>query len=313
MRVFDIAQVHAAFDLIEPYILRTPVLPFGDGMFGKAEHKQRTGSFKVRGALNKVLCLSADEQARGVVCASAGNHGLGVAYACSLQNVRCTVVVPEGAPRIKLEQIEANGAELIKVEGGYEQAERQGLSFAAAKGAVWISPYNDLDVIAGQGTIALDLREQLVEYQQNGLEVYVPASGGGLLCGLGLTLKQSGFKCRVIGVQTESAPYLYAHWQGSSVGTVEEAPTLADGLAGPVEKGSITLKLLKESADSMRLVTEGQIKDAMRWLAGRGEIVEPSAAVSVAAALAGGSSVPKVAILTGGNVDHGLWRKVTTR
>lgn len=284
---------------IRPYIRRTPLRSLAPGLWLKCEHEQYTGSFKLRGALNKVLQLDEAAWAGRVVCASAGNHGLGVATACRLVGLDCTVYVPQGAPSFKIELIQRAGAELVVVEGDYGQAEREGLRAATESQAAWISPYNDLDVILGQGTIGLELAHQFQEVGVGDSVVYVPASGGGLVCGLGMALRTLELKAEVVAVQTAAAPYLLAAHQGVDLDSVEERPTMADALAGPVEPGSVTLSLLRQAVDRVELVEEREIEAAIHWLAERGEMVEPSAAVGVAVALRESTTPTRVALITG--------------
>jgi threonine dehydratase len=301
----------AAADRVAASIRRTSLRNVGEGIWAKCEHEQVTGSFKARGALNKVLGLSREQCERGVVCASAGNHGRGVAYACSLRDIACTVFVPSSAPAVKKRAIEEAGAVLRVVEGGYGQAEAAGLR-AARQGGVWVSPYNDTDVIAGQGTMGLELAEQIADAGIRNPLVYVPASGGGLLCGVGLCLRAAGTRATVIGVQTEAAPYLHAWLRELAMDAVREMPTLADGLAGPVDPNSITLELLPEAVDRIELVSEGEIETAMRWLIERYMSVEPSAAVPAAAARREPGARTKVVILSGGNVEPRLIERLST-
>src|SRR5512133_3971546 len=174
----------------------------------KWENRQITGSFKIRGALNKVLSLEAWEQQRGLVTASAGNHGQGVALAARQVSAPVTVFASEHAVPAKIEAMRALGAEVRQVPGGYEQAEQTGLKFAADQGKTWISPYNDAQVIAGQATIGLEILEQLA--LQVPTEVLIPVGGGGLIAGIGATLDQTAPEAQVTGVQSVASPFFYA-------------------------------------------------------------------------------------------------------
>lgn len=296
-------RIKRAWSRIREYVETTPLLTI-EGLALKCEHRQRTGSFKLRGALNKVYALQEEGLQRGVVCASAGNHGQGVAFAAALRATRCTVFVPAEAPKVKREAIADYGAEVIEVEGGYGVAEAAGLELADRSDAVWISPYNDRDVIAGQATLGLELAGQMDEA---GLppnsRVFIPVSGGGLICGVGFAVKHVLPDTEVIGVQPEAAPYMYRHFRGETFEPEDEEPTLADGLAGPVEAGSITLAWIRRVADDILTVTEREIELAMCWLSERGLSVEPSAAVPLAAALRASRDPFAVIVLSGGNVD----------
>lgn len=307
----DLAAIRGAANRIAPYIVRTPLKACAE-IWLKCENRQVTGSFKARGALNKVLGLSEDEAQRGLVAASAGNHGLGVAYAARLRGLEATIVVPKAAVARKVQAIREQGGRVVFVDGGYAEAEAQGKRLAADNGCVWISPYNDVDVIAGQGTAGLELATQAGEaFGGAAWEVFVPVSGGGLVCGVAAGLRAVGAQARVVGVQPEASPYLYAHFRGEDVSAVREKPTLADGLAGAVEDGSITFGLLLQLVDDMCLATEEEIREAIRWVqAESGEVIEPSAAAAVAAARSHAGQMPKVALASGGNIDPAVLRAV---
>lgn len=304
---FSIAAFNSAARRIKPYIRRTALSELEAGLFIKAEHRQTTGSFKLRGALNKVLSLDPKTKP-SLVCASAGNHGLGVARACAIRHYPCVVVVPREAANTKVQRIRAEGATVEFADGDYGLAERQAMERAdTTSGACWVSPYNDRQVILGQGTVGLEIASQLERLGDQAFDLFVPASGGGLVCGVGLALKRMGKPCRVIAVQAKAAPYLYAYFHQGSWAGVHETPTLADGLAGPVESNSLTLELLPEACDDVQVVSEAAIEKAMERLLGLGELVEPSAAVAYAAAQAGGNSDrAKVVLLTGSNVDKAV-------
>ena len=299
-------EVNRAWSRIVEHIEETTLILI-EGLALKCEHRQQTGSFKLRGALNKVLTLDEGAMKRGVICASAGNHGLGVAYAAALRDMRCTVVVPGDAPEVKRDSIADYGAKVIEVDGGYGEAESAGMELAESSGAVWISPYNDREVIAGQATLGLELANQMDELgMPDDTSVWIPVSGGGLVCGVGFALKHRRPDTHVIGVQTEAAPYMYAHFHDESFERSAEEPTLADGLAGPVEEGSITLTWIRSAADDIRTVSEDQIEQAMCWLLKRGVVVEPSAAVPLAAACRSPRAGANVVVLSGGNVDRSV-------
>jgi threonine dehydratase len=290
---------------INSWIRSTPLVEGGStGLLLKCEHEQVTGSFKVRGALNKVLQLTPEERGRGIVAASAGNHGLGVAYAARQAGAQAIVVVPEDAVKTKVDGIRALGCEVILVPGGFGAAEAKGRELASERNAVWISPYNDRQVIEGQGTLGLEVDQQIRDRssESESWEVYVPVSGGGLVCGVGLALKKRG-DVNVIGVQTEAAPYMSAFLSGKDVDEVTETPTLADGLAGPVERGSITFDLLPGAVDEIQLVSESELIETLEFAQSELDLViEPSAAVALAAARKAGGSRQRVVILSGGNL-----------
>jgi len=297
------ALITAARRRIQGLVVETPLVAWDDGLWLKCENAQVTGSFKLRGALNKILQLTSHELATGVVAASAGNHGQGVAYAARLVGARATIVVPDDAVRRKIAAIRGLGAEVVEVPGGYGAAEIAGRRMARERGAVWVSPYNDPDIIAGQGTIGLELLEQLDETAD--VEVFVPVSGGGLVSGIGLALRAEERKFSVFGAQAEHAPFMHAYVHGQDPRRVVEKPTLADGLSGPIEEGSLTLELARGVMREVWLVSEAEILEALRyaWLEHRVGM-EPSSAVALAAARSRGRNAAtiRVVVVSGGNV-----------
>ncbi len=270
----------------------------------KDEGQLPTGSFKVRGALNRLLTDAELARRSGVVAASAGNHGMGVAYAARLVGAAATIVVPRAAVAVKVDGIRALGATVIAADGGYAAAEALGRRLAKQRGAVWVSPYNDPYVIAGQGVVGLELLRQVEEAGQDALdEVYVPVGGGGLIAGIGLVLRQRSPATRVVGAQPEASPFMAVAFGGGDRRAVIERPTAADGLAGDVEAGSLTIPLVRRVVDAMVLVSELQICEAAAWAWQQTALrIEPSAAVALAAFLACGQGMSAV-ILSGGNAD----------
>jgi len=309
--VVDRASVEAAATRLRGLIQFSPlVVDPESGLWLKCENEQITGSFKLRGALNRALQLSNEDRRRGFVAASAGNHGQGVAYAARLLETHATIVVPAGAVGRKIEAIRSLGADVIAVEGGYAAAEAEGRRLAEARHAVWISPYNDVEVVAGQGTIGLEIETQWEQGRASGAaEVFVPVGGGGLVAGIGAAMATLRPKVRVIGVLPANSAYLHAHYHSGSMNEVVEFPTLADGLAGSVEADSVTLSLVRALVDDMILVSEDEILGALGWAWRRDRVIEPSAAVALAGALRSQSKA-RLAVLSGGNVDPQLWEAV---
>jgi threonine dehydratase len=303
----DLKEIEAARERIGAHIVLTPLLSLEGGrLLLKCENRQVTGAFKVRGGLNKILALRPSQLARGVVAVSSGNHGQGVALAASLRQVPATVVVPRGVVEVKAQAIRRLGAKIVVADGDYAFAEAEGRRLAEESGAAWVSPYNDLEVIAGQATVGLELVAQagLQDDGGHGWDVYVPVGGGGLACGVGLALRQMTPGARLIGVQPEASPYLHVHFHGGDMAEVVEEPTLADGLAGAVEPGSVTLDLLPELLDDMVLVSESAIREAIGWAwRAAGEVIEPSAAAALAACLRRKGPAKRIAVLSGGNID----------
>ena len=276
-------------------------------LYLKWENRQLTGSFKIRGALNKVLSLESWEKQRGLVTASAGNHGQGVAYAGRLVQARVIVFASGHAVPAKVEAMRELGAEVRLVDGGYEVAERAAQAYATETGSTWISPYNDVQVIVGQGTTGRELIEQIIEQGASVFPraVIVPVGGGGLISGVGMALQRLDSRPRLIGAQSTASPYFHAlYYSGSQTGVIEQE-SLADGLAGAVEDGSITIPLVRRWADALVLVTEKEIARAIAYTWERfGEKIEGSAGAALAAAMgAGVKERPAAVILSGGNIQ----------
>jgi threonine dehydratase len=213
-------------------------------LFLKLENLQKTGSFKFRGVLNRVMTLNVDER-KWIVTASAGNLGLGVAHAVEITGGHATVFVSDHAVPLKVEAIRRAGAEIREVRGGYGDAETEALAFAKEIGATWISPYNDCQVIAGQATAGIELIEQVSDINLK-CEI-VPVGGGGLLAGISLAFQKAGKNARLVGVNPTESHFLYSLFTRGSQEGVEDNPTLADGLSGAIDPHSITLPILKQS------------------------------------------------------------------
>ncbi len=288
---------------ISPYIKETPVTYDAKrDLYLKWENHQVTGSFKARGALNKILSLPDWELERGLVTASAGNHGQGVALAASLKQARVIVFASEHASPVKLDAIRELGAEIHLVPGGYGEAEAAGIAYTRANGSTWVSPYNDGLVIAGQGTIGLELLAALPDPAAT--TWIVPAGGGGLVSGIGSALQAVNPRPRLVAVQSEASPFLYEIYHHGSQQGVRELPSLADGLAGSVEEGSVTIPMVKNYVTDFVLVSEQEIRMAIKdaWDSYH-ERIEGSAATALAAVNSGKvNGNPALVILTGGNI-----------
>ncbi len=304
MNPFPYHWIEQAAERIAPHIRHTPLSHDPDlNIYLKWENQQVTGSFKVRGALNKVISLQPWERERGLVTASAGNHGQGVTLAGNLFGAPVIVFTSDHAVPDKIKAMRTLGAQVIQVPGGYAQAEAAGIAYAQQSGLTWISPYNDGQVIAGQGTLALELLQDMAD--KSPIIWVIPAGGGGLVCGIGAALSTQAHRPHLIAVQSEASPFMHAiYHQGSQEGVIE-LDSLADGLAGPVEAGSVTIPMLQHYADDFLLVSEEEIAEAIAY-AWRNyhERIEGSAAVSLAAILSGKiSERPTVVIFTGGNIQ----------
>jgi threonine dehydratase len=297
---------------IAPHIRPTPLTNDAElNIYLKWENRQVTGSFKARGALNRVLALEPQEAHAGLVTASAGNHGQGVALAAGLVGAAVTVFVPSGAPSSKVEAIRTLGADVRTMDGGYEAAEAAAIQYAAGTAKTWISPYNDGHVIAGQGTVGLEILEDLPGAD---CTLVVPVGGGGLLAGIGAALEQARPRPRLVGVQSEASAFMHALFHVGTQEGIQDLPSLADGLAGPVEAGSLTIPLVKRWADDILLVSEEEIAQAVAQAWRRyGERIEASGAVGLAAILSGRVESPAVLVVSGGNIDRGLHDRLCGR
>ena len=310
-----------AEERISAYIHQTPLTYDRTlDIYLKWENQQITGSFKARGALNKVLSLQDWERDKGLVAASAGNHGQGVALAGSILDTQVTVFVPEHAVPAKVHAMQSLGATVLFVSGGYHAAEAAGKTFAIERKMAWISPYNDGQVIAGQGTLGLETMQQLPALPNAAW--LVPVGGGGLISGIGAAIKgpASHFgtplpNVHLVGVQSEASPFLHGIFYQGSQDHHLELPSLADGLAGPVETNSITIPLVRQYVDEMILVNEDQIKDAIRFAWKQyHETIEGSAAAPLAAILSGKiKRKPLVVVISGGNIQPEVHQAVVSK
>jgi threonine dehydratase len=274
---------------VRPLVRETPVdrslhlSRLGDAdVYLKLEHLQHTGSFKLRGAANKILSLDDGQLRGGVIAASTGNHGMGVCYAARHAGTTATIYLPRDVSEQKLVTIEHLGGIPVLSAGDCLEAEYAAREAAGKSGQVFISPYNDPQVIAGQGTIALELTRQLGRIDA----VFVAVGGGGLIAGMGAYFKSVSPNTRVIGCWPENSRPLYECLRAGRIIEVAEEPTIAESTAGGVEEGSITLPLCQRLIDDYALVSEAEIREAIRLIVDKERwIIEGSAGVAVAAYL----------------------------
>jgi threonine dehydratase len=312
----SLAELEEARAVVARHLAPTPLRPSraaGDrDLRLKLECWQPTGSFKVRGALNRLSSLSAAERARGVVAASAGNHALGVAFAASrLGDVRATLFVPATAPRTKLEKLRGFPVAVREAGESYDDAVAAARAFERADGAVFVHAFEDARTAAGQGTLAFEI---LDECPQPGA-VLVPVGGGGLLAGVATVLKARAPDTRVIAVQPEASPALAESLRlGRPLLSYPARPTLADGLAGGI--GQIAFDH-RQLVDEVVMASEAEIEDAIVALVAADQVIaEASGAVGVAVARAGKLPAvrgPLVAIVTGANLDVGVLARLLAR
>ena len=281
----------------------------GGDVFLKLENLQFTNSFKVRGALNKILSLSQDEKDRGLVAASAGNHAQGIGHAARMLDISALIVVPTYTPQVKIDAIKRYGVDLIIYGDKYLETEAKAREIEDKEGKTFISAYNDYEIIAGQGTIGLEMLEQTPDLDA----VIVPVGGGGLISGISCAVKSQSSDIQVIGVQSYASPVMY---ESLKEGRIIETPleeTIAEGLYGGIEEGSVTFDLCKKYVDEIILVEEKDILEAIGLMAlKQRQIVEGSAAVGVATILDDPERYANKKIgvvISGGNIEEELIRR----
>lgn len=292
----------------------TPLNPapaIGENVFIKSENLQLTGSFKLRGAFNKISSLTDEEKSRGVIACSAGNHAQGVALSATKNGIKSVICMPAGAPLAKVEATKGFGAEVVLVDGVYDDAAREAERLTKEKGYTFAHPFNDEYVIAGQGTIALEILEQLPEVEQ----VVVPIGGGGLISGVAYTIKQLKPDCKVIGVQAATVPSMYESWKAGKIVTVPDGNTIADGIH-VLTPGSLTFELVEKYVDEVVTVSEDEICAAILTLLEKSKTVaEGAGATPVAACLYNKVDMSKktVCVVSGGNVDVTTLNRIITK
>lgn len=297
---YDIRNAEAR---VRPHILPTPlelVPSLGEGVWLKLENANITHSFKVRGALNAMLSLNAEERAKGIIAASSGNHAQGVAWAASIVGAKARIVMPEYTAKKKIAGVKRWGAEAIIHGETYEDAELEARRLEQALDLTYISPYNDAQVIAGAGTVGLEILAALPDVKQ----VIVPIGGGGLISGIAIALKAANPEIEVIGVCAAESPDMYNHFYQLDLPTNGE--TLATALAGAIEPGSLTLEIVPRLVDRIVLVSEHDIMRAIRWLVyDAGWVGEGGGVVGIGAILnhTVEASPRTVIVVSGGNID----------
>ncbi|WP_296630279.1 threonine ammonia-lyase [Rhodoluna sp.] len=314
-----LAEFELAHDVVAQVAIETPVLHsnylsqiVGHEVFLKCENLQRTGAYKLRGAYNRMSKLSAAERRKGVVAASAGNHAQGVALAAKKLGIKATIFMPVGASLPKFQATQNYGANVVLEGSVFAETLAAAQAYATKKGAIFIPPYDHIDVIQGQGTVGLEIMDQVDDVDT----ILVAIGGGGLAAGVAVAAKlraaEAGRKIKVIGVQSEHAASYVPSLKAGKVVEIHATPTIADGIA--VNKpGRIPFELIKKHIDKVVTVSDDEIAKAIVVLLERAkQVVEPAGAVAVAA-LMSGVVKPKgttVAVLSGGNIDPLLMQKV---
>ena len=292
-------------------LVHTPRINPESDVYLKPECLQKTGSFKIRGAYYKISQLTDEEKAKGVIACSAGNHAQGVALGATAMGVKSLICLPEGAPISKVEATKRLGAEVCLVPGVYDDAYQKALQLKDEHGYTFVHPFDDENVIAGQGTIGLEILEQLPEVEQ----VVVPIGGGGLISGVAFAIKQLKPSCKVIGVQAGVVASMYASRQAGKVTTVPDAATLADGIH-VLTPGSLTFEMCQKYVDEIVTVSEDEIAAAiLALLEVQKTVAEGAGATPVAACMSGKVDTTKktVCVVSGGNVDVTTLSRVITR
>ena len=306
-----------AHERIRPHIRRTECAhshwlsdASGAEVFLKLENRQLTGSFKLRGVVNKLLSLTEEERGRQLVAASTGNHGAAFAHAVSEFGLDGMLFLPTNAAESKLQAIEVSGIPFQLVGDDCVETEGHAARYAAENDCVWVSPYNDPLVVAGQGTVAVEFLDQVEAIDR----VLVPVGGGGLISGIGAYMKAVAPGVEVIGCQPIASAVMYESVRAGEIVTMESRPTLSSATAGGIEQGSITFDLCRKHVDDYELVDEEEIAQAIRFVHdNESMVIEGGAALPVAAALrrtAGLRGKRLVLIVTGSKIDDDVLRRI---
>ena len=308
-------DVLAAADRIRPFIKRTPLVRSdalsaiaGGDVYLKLENEQTTGSFKLRGAMNVLATLTPDVRARGVVASSAGNHGLGVAYAAKHFNTRATIFLPSTAPKVKRDGIAALGAAIDATQPHYDAAMEAAMAFAADRGATFINPCLGDVLLAGQGTVALEILGDLPDLAS----LIVNVGGGGLLGGCGAIVRAVSPGVRIFGAQSENTAAMARSLAAGHVVEIENLPTLADGLAGQIDDAAFDIG--RHALDGIVAISEADVARSIAFLwREHGQKVEGAGACATGAILTrklDGLATPAAVIVSGGNIDAAKFEMV---
>lgn len=313
----DIKEIYSAAyvlrDIIRPTnLIEAPLMRPGCDIYIKPENLQVTGSFKVRGSSYMISQLSPKDKSRGVVACSAGNHAQGVALAAQAAGIKCTICLPKGAPISKVEATRSYGAEICLVPGVYDDAYRKAVELRDEQNLTFVHPFDDLQVIAGQGTIGLEIVNDLHDVDA----IIVPIGGGGLISGIAFAAKHANPNIKIYGVQAAGAPSMYNSIQGGKIQRLKSVSTIADGIA--VKKpGEHTFDLVKNYVDEIVTVTDDEICAAILYLLERHKLIaEGAGAVSVAAAMFCNLPIEgkkTVCVVSGGNVDVTILNRIINR
>lgn len=312
----ELKEIELAAKRLKPTIHRTKIersttfSSMTDGeIYLKFENQQKTGSFKIRGASNKIAALVERGEIKSAVASSAGNHAQGVAYASQVHGIPATIVMPKSAPIAKVSATEGYGAKVVLHGDCYDDAYNKAVEIQEKEGATFLHPYDDLEVMAGQGTLGIEILEDLPTVDV----IIVPAGGGGLLAGVAACVKQINPRVKIVGVQAEGAPAIAESFKQKKHISTDTASTIADGIAVKIP-GKNTIELINKYADDVVTVSDAEISEAILLLLERTkQVVEPAGATPLAAVLNGKLDVKgkKVAcVLSGGNIDVSFIQRI---
>lgn len=311
----SLEEIYDARRALQGITRQTPIIgapQIGANISIKAENLQLTGSFKLRGAYNKICRLSRSERESGIIACSAGNHAQGVALAAKRLSIRATICMPAAAPLSKIEATRGYGAEVVLVQGAFDDAYTEAKRLADERGLTFVHPFDDNDIIAGQGTVGLEILDQMPEADI----IFVPIGGGGLVSGIACAVKTLKPKCKVIGVQASGVPSMLASRISDEIVELDSAVTIADGIA--VKKpGKLTFDYCNRYVDEIVTVTEEEIASAILLLMEANKTVaEGAGAAAVAAAMFEKFQTKRentVCVVSGGNIDVNILERVITQ
>ncbi|MGL5124338.1 MAG: threonine ammonia-lyase [Fusobacteriaceae bacterium] len=315
----NLEMIKTAQEILKSVIRKTPMInclwmseKTGNKVYFKMENLQKTGSFKIRGAVNKIANLTNEEKKRGIIASSAGNHAQGVALGAKAQGIKATIVMPSTAPMAKVTATKSYGAEVILWGEVYDDAYNKACEIQKETEAVFIHPFDDDYVIAGQGTIGLEILEELPELEV----VVVPIGGGGILSGIAIALKSLKPSIRIIGVQTANVPSMQEALKMGYPIEIKATTTIADGIA--VKKsGNKTFEIIKKYIDEIITVSEDEIADAVLYMMEKNKVMTEGAGAIAAAGILSGKIKAKdkniCGIISGGNIDINLMDRIINR
>ena len=311
MTKVTLEDVKKAQDTIKDIVKKTDILEStklssmtGANVYYKCENLQKTGSFKVRGACNKIANLTDEEKANGVIASSAGNHAQGVALGAKMNGIEATIVMPQTAPLAKVTATKSYGANVVLEGLVYDDAYAKALEIQKETGATFLHPFNDEYVIAGQGTIALEIFEQMNNKVDT---ILCPIGGGGIIAGVSVAAKALNPNVKIIGVQTANIPSMHESMKAGKVTTAFKATSVADGISVKTV-GELTFSIVKDLVDDVILVEEGEIAEGLLFLMENQKVVAEGSGAVTTAAILSGKYIPKenenvVCIISGGNID----------